>query len=310
MENEARYILVGSVIVAISLALLASLVWLAGGERIAYQHYTVYFSKESLDGLDPSSPVKIRGIKVGEVMDYAFVPGNREAVRVNIKIEPGTPIHADSHATVQRNIVTGLASIEIDNPHSDSPLMPGRATPPWPVIAEGSSDLERVTTNLTQMSDKTAELIDNLNQVLDQRNRDALAHTLDNLQQVSAQLARHSRELDDTLGSFRAAADSLTHMADDVGVTSDETRSDLKLLTHQTSHTLVQAGQALDTLQQQSVILSRELQRLTDTADYRLNQIGGDVHQGETALTGTSRRLSNPGSLIFGTGRDETAPGE
>ena len=310
MENEARYILVGSVIIAISVLLLASLVWLAGGDRVAYQHYTIYFRNESLDGLDPSSPVKLRGIRVGELTDYAFVPGSRETIRVNIKVEPDTPIHTDSLATVQRNIVTGLASIEIDNPHTDSPLLPGRRAPPWPVIAEGSSDLERVTTNITQMSDKTAELLDNFNQVLDHDNRQAFATTLQNLQRLSEQLIDNRRQLDDALVSFRSAADAMRQAADSVTATSNDARADLAHLSGQAQQALGQTDQTLTDVRQQSVVLSRQLQRLTDTANYRLNQIGGDVHQSAAAITGAGQRLSDPVSLLFGSGRDETAPGE
>ncbi len=310
MDNEARYIWVGGLLVIVSLALVASLVWLAGGESVAYQHYTIYFRHQSMDGLDVSSEVRLRGIKVGEVTDYAFVANANEAVRVNIKVDPSTPIHTNSHATVQRNIVTGIAAIELDNPDPKSPLLRTHDTPPWPVIAEGSSDFDKVTTNLSQMSNQTAQMLENVNQILDAPNRRPFAETLANLRYVSALLVAHKQALDDSLQSFRAAADALRRASDRIGTASTHVDANLALLTQSADATLNQTTHTLDSLQQQSVVVSQELQRLTDSATYHLNQIGSDVHQSARAINETGQRLSDPRGLMFGSHGAERAPGE
>ncbi len=310
MENEARYILAGSLIVAVSLLMLASLVWLAGGSRIAYAHYTIYFRNQSMDGLDINSPVKLRGIKVGEVSSYAFVPGSQDAVRVQIRINPATPIHADSRAVVDRNIVTGLAAIEITNPPSNSPLVKSTQEPPWPVIAEGSSDLEKVTTNVTQMSVKTARMLDSVNQVLSPANIDAISATLANLQKVTAALSDDRKQMGATLQSVRQAADSLNRAADSLDATSRDFDSGFASLGAQTKLSLQQSADALVTVKQQSVILSGRLQALMNTVTDRLNETASDLQQSQARFGETARRLNQPGSLIFGTGRGQPAPGE
>ena len=310
MENEARYILAGSLIVAVSLLMLASLVWLAGGSRIAYAHYTIYFRNQSMDGLDINSPVKLRGIKVGEVSSYAFVPGSQDAVRVQIRINPATPIHGDSRAVVERNIVTGLAAIEITNPPSNSPLIKAPPEPPWPVIAEGSSDLEKVTTNLTQMSIKTAHMLDSINQVLSPANISAISATLANLKDLTAALSSDRQDIRTTLVSVRQAADSFNRAADSLDATSRDFDTRFANLSTQTSLGLQQTIATFATVKQQSVILSDRMQMLMNTLTDRLNESSSDLQQSQVRLRETARHLDQPASLIFGTGHDQPAPGE
>ncbi len=310
MENEARYILAGSLIVAVSLLMLAGLVWLAGGSQIAYAHYTIYFRNQSMDGLDINSPVKLRGIKVGEVSNYAFAPGGHNAVRVDIKINPATPIHISSHAVVQRNIVTGLAAIEIDTPPGNSPLLIPGATPPWPIISEGSSDLEKVTTNLTQISQKTAQMLDGINQMLSPANLSALSTSLKNLATVSSALAANQQDMLQTLSSIHRAADSFDQTSDSLYATSEHFNQRFAGLADQTQTALQHTDLVLDSVNRQALLLSGQLQILLATSHQDMNQITNDLHQGENQLSEATRRLNQPASLIFGNGSDQTAPGE
>ena len=75
---------------AVSLMTVA-IVWLAGAaDTIAYQTYTLYFKRQSLDGLAIGSPVKMRGIKVGVVDSYRFAKGGDEAVSVTARTGQST----------------------------------------------------------------------------------------------------------------------------------------------------------------------------------------------------------------------------
>lgn len=310
MENEPRYLLVGSVMVAVMLAVVIGLVWLSGGERIAYTHYTIYFRTQSMDGLDVSSPVKLRGVVVGSVTDYAFVSGVREAVRVNIKIAPNTPIQTNCYATVQHNIVTSLAAIDLHNPDAHSPLMTPTQQAPWTVIAEGSSDFDKVTTNLSEVSNETSQALNNINQILNTHNRDAFTHTLDNLQNLSAQLAAHTNDLSASLHGVQSAAAALEQAANHISQTSTHLDEHIGQLTQDADVTLKQTTQTLNSVQQQSTAVSQSLQRVMNTANFRMNQLGSDVHQDTQVIKETGQRLSNPSELLFQNHATDHPPGE
>lgn len=312
METEARYAFVGSMVLLFTLLLIASLVWIMGGaDRVSYRHYTIYFHHQSMDGLDVNSAVKLRGVKVGVVTDFTFVAGNKEAVRVNIKLDESTPIHTNSRAYIKRNIVTGIATVEISNPDATSPLL--TAIPDqekYPVIAEGSSDLDKVTTDLSQMAQNGAQLLNRINTLLSDDNRTAIAVTLNNLQTLSTQLVNNKQEFDRAIKSFQNAADAVRSSAANFNQTTTHLDNNIQLLSDNANGTLTEATATLSDMRQQSVIISRQLQILTNTANYQINQISRDIHDSTNTITTAGQRLANPRELIFGAGKTESAPGE
>src|SRR5512139_3632337 len=124
METEGRYTLVGALVLAVIALMTLAIVWLAGAaDTIAYQTYTIYFKRQSLDGLAVGSPVKMRGIKVGVVDGYRFAEGGDEAVSVTARIDEGVPVRVGAAAYIKRNLVTGIAAVEINNGPSGSALL-------------------------------------------------------------------------------------------------------------------------------------------------------------------------------------------
>jgi phospholipid/cholesterol/gamma-HCH transport system substrate-binding protein len=312
MENDARYTLIGSIVLVIMSLLAVSLVWLMGGsDKHDYQYYSIYFHDQSMDGLDVNSAVKLRGVKVGEVADYGFIAGTNESVRVNIKLQSNTPIHVDSLAFIKRNVVTGIATVEISNPHADTPLL---TLPPqgerYPVIAEGSSAIDKVTTDLSKMAENGAQLLDKVNLLLSVENRDAVSKTLSNVQAITGQLADHKQALDGAINDFAAAAKEMKLTAANLSQVSAHADVELLSLSRKASLTLDQATLSINEVQQQSVIISKQLQTLTNTANYQIRQIGKDVRDGSDAITQTSQRYANPRDLLFNAGKAEAAPGE
>lgn len=312
MENDARYSLIGGIVLIIGLLLTVSLVWLMNGaDKTDYQNFSIYFRHQSMDGLDVNSAVKLRGVKIGVVSDYGFVTGTGEAVRANIKLNASTPIHVDSRAFIKRNVVTGIATVEITNPQADTPLLTlipqGEQ---YPVIAEGSSDLDKVTTDISKMAESGAQLLDKMNLLLDVNNRAAVAKTLDNLEQLSAQLVEHKEVLDKAIHNFNDAAVAVKLTANNFNETTSHVDAQLLTLSQKANLTLDQATASMADIQHQSVIVSQQLQILTNTANYQLKQIGKDVREGSAALTVTGQRYANPRELLFSIGKAEIAPGE
>ena len=63
MEPESRYTAIGAALLVLILALAGAAVWLTrSGARADVRHYTVYFERQSLQGLQVGSGVEMRGI--------------------------------------------------------------------------------------------------------------------------------------------------------------------------------------------------------------------------------------------------------
>ncbi|MBN9429089.1 MAG: MCE family protein [Burkholderiales bacterium] len=88
MEPEARYTLVGAVVLALVAAACVAWIWLSqGGGTASFRFYTIHFEKQSLEGLQQGSDVTMRGVKVGRVQEYSISRDNINRVDVIIRTD-------------------------------------------------------------------------------------------------------------------------------------------------------------------------------------------------------------------------------
>ena len=312
MEAEARYTLVGTIVLIASLLLVVGLLWLAGGaNRVAYRQYTIYFSHQSMDGLDIGSAVKMRGIKVGVVDSYQFAGGGQNAVRMDIKVAQDTPIRSNAEALVKRNIVTGLATIEIRNPDATSPLLtevlPNER---YPVIAEGKSDLDNVANAVSQMAENGAQVLDKMNLLLSDANRKGISDTIQNLQAISANLADNKQALNAAIKSVHDAADEFRVAGVSVTQAATSAESSIQSVGKNADGALNQATTAMENLQRQTTDVSNRLQGLAEIGTLEFTCVSRDLRSSADSVSTAGQRLSNPRGILFGTGKQQAGPGE
>ena len=96
MEPEAKYTLVGGVLLLLIALLAGALIWLKStqGERDDVP-YKIYFSKHSLEGLQIRSDVKMQGIRVGSVTGFRLSQRRPGSVEVLIRVDDAARAAAD-----------------------------------------------------------------------------------------------------------------------------------------------------------------------------------------------------------------------
>jgi len=311
METEGRYTLVGTLVLAVIALMTLAIVWLTGAaDRIAYQTYTIYFKQQSLDGLAVGSPVKIRGIKVGVVDGYRFAGGD-EAVSVTARIDEGVPVHAGAAAYIKRNLVTGIAAVEINNGPSDSALL--REIPQgerYPVIAEGSSDIDKVATALSRLALNGAQVLEKMNTLLSEDNQHAISQTLANLNELSGHLAANRQNLDAVVQGIRDAADEFRFAGASIGQAATRAEGSIVGVGNNADAALQEARVAMEKLQRDASLISGQIQQLTEAGTLEMTNVSRDVRTGAEALTTAGQRLSNPRAILFGPGQQQLGPGE
>ncbi len=312
MEAEAKYTLVGVIVLLVAALLVLGLIWLGGwADTVAYRRYTIYFNNQSMDGLDVNSAVKMRGIKVGVVSDLDLSSEARGGVRVTINVDEHTPVRQGAQAYVKRNVVTGLATLEIANGEAGAPLL--TEVPKgekYPVIAEGSSDLDKVATAVSRMAENGAEVLDRVNGVLTDENRKALSQTLVNLQDLSDYLVQNKRSVTETIAALRAAADEFRVVGANVSLVAAKAEGNIQGVSKDAAATLKQVGTAMENLQRETSAISQKLQSLSDTSGVEITAIGQDVRASTDAVTIAGRKLANPRSLLMEMGKPKPGPGE
>ncbi len=312
METEGRYTLVGTLVLVVVTLMALTAVWLSGAaDSIAYQTYTIYFKQQSLDGLAIGNPVKMRGIKVGVVDSYRFAKGGDEAVSVTARIDDGVPMHEGAVAYIKRNLVTGIASVEIRNGPSDSPALDkvpkGER---YPVIAEGSSDIDKVATALSRFAVNGALMLERMNTLLSDENQRAISQTLANVNELTAYLAANKTSLDMAVTGIRDASTGIRLAATSVSEAASNIEGRVVAVSKNADATLQEASATMGELQLGTRLISGRIQQLTETGMFEITNVSRDVRTSADAFTTAGQRLSSPRDILFGPGTQQLGPGE
>lgn len=324
MEAEAKYTYVGAVVIALIAALVLSVVWLrrAGAER-DFQRYTIYFEKQRLEGLQIGGDVELRGIKVGRVTDYSLGGDSPTAdrpnrVRVIVRIDRRAPIRANTVAVVTRNFVTGIAQVTLVTPEPPGPPIAGPPDgEPYPVIAEGQSDLDEIAGKVSLLGDMAGELLSNLNRLFTADNREALTTTLANLRDLTAGLNERLAAFDRTLNSVRQAAASVGNAGDRLATTTERAGAGFDLLIGDARRTLQRTEQAVDDLaravasiERQAQTLTRRIDRSADVLDDQLTAAVAELRISVDAAARALDQLQDPRRAVLGPDAARLGPGE
>lgn len=199
METRAAYVAVGTFVLALSIGVLIAVLWLAHAQfNEAKTRYDIYFAYVGT-GLGQGSPVRISGVTVGRVMRVGLDSDNPGRVRVTIEVNADAPIRSDSVASIEITSLTGGAAVEITPGSKSAPPIQLAGNEPYPIIWSRESDIQQLVASFPQLLNKVTDLTVRLSDTLDDKNRAALAATLDNLSRVTAVAAAHSNDIDQLL---------------------------------------------------------------------------------------------------------------
>ncbi len=210
MESKVNFALVGAFVLLLGALLIGGVLWLSSDKSYGrtYDTYLVYMS-ESVSGLSLDAPVRYRGVQVGGVRRIALAPGNPEQVQLTLDIEHGTPVKQDTVAVLRVQGLTGIAHVELSGGSRAAPPLEPAPGEKYPVISTGPSLMLRLDTAVTALLTNLNRSSESLNALLNEENRVALGHTLDNLERLSSKLAASTHALDTGLNhASRAMANT------------------------------------------------------------------------------------------------------
>lgn len=191
MENRVSYIVIGIFVFVLGLSTIGFVLWLGKyAHNEVYAYYKV-ITKDSVSGLNPKAPVKLRGVSVGEVKDIYISRENSEDVVVFIQVKEGTPIKEDTYALINLQGITGLSYIELAGGTHEAPLLKTSFKKPG-IIHTKSSMLKRVDETLSDIGKKTKQVLDRTKSVMSDEN-------LKNFEKILENLAKSTHSLNETL---------------------------------------------------------------------------------------------------------------
>jgi len=247
METRASYLLVGSFVLLIVVAVFGFVVWIAKGQIVKDTvKYQAYFST-TVTGLQVGSPVRYRGIPAGEVTEIKVSANDPNLVEVTFEIDKkkkNLVIHRYSTAVLETQGITGVAFIQIK--HNAAALQAWRqrtgdpsGIPGDPAIkkelgaryptldAEGSG-FEKILTSLPKALNQIRELAERASKLLDDENRLAIKNTLANITKMSKQLSDSSEGIDKLFKNVDKAVVSIEKAARELPPAVNDMRTGMK----------------------------------------------------------------------------------
>jgi phospholipid/cholesterol/gamma-HCH transport system substrate-binding protein len=313
MESEARYTLVGAMLVALVVAAVGAVLWLkSSGSREGVDWYTVYFQRQSLDGLQVGADVTMLGISVGKVEAYTVDRRTMNRVRVTLRVSSLTPVTPATEAIVQRNLLTGIARIALTPPAGASPALL-TAVPEgedFPVIAEGQSDLDQIADAANRVAKSGAIALDNLNEVLSVENRIAITQTLASVRDIAATVNTRLDKLDDLTVALTRTAAEVGQASRDVAEQVRNVQGAATPAVGQLEATLRDVSRTLERLERESTAVAQRVDAAIEVGTLELGATTREIRATAEILARTADQVRDPRTLLFGPSERQLGPGE
>ena len=308
METRSNYVLVGGVVIALTVALFAFVLYLAkfsGAEKAQYD----IFYRTSISGLAIGSPVQFKGVPVGQIKDIALLPRSPDAVRVRIEIKADTPILHGTTAAIEGVGFTGVSQIQLTGAMAGASPITEPGPFGVPVIPPRAGALGQLLASAPELLNNVSALTASLNELLNPANRKSLGNILINADRLTGSLADRGPEIAATIVETRAtlkqataAAAALTQLTQhaDTLMTTDAKPlvHDLTLTAAKANDTLTKldavvssAQPGIDALTTQTLPATAQLLRSAQDATDRLGAIAAKLDEDPAGALLGGRKL-------------------
>lgn len=323
MEPETRYTAIGASVLALVIAATLAFVWLSNaGQTSDFRFYTIYFERQSLEGLQVGGDVNMRGVKVGRVERYTLSPDNVNRVEVRIRVAREAPVSMNTAAVVARNLVTGLARINLETPGTPGPpLVAVTADERDPVIAEGTSNIDQIADALGRLTVQADTALSNLNRLMGSENQTAFAETLSAVRDLAAGLGQRLEQLDRIAVGVEGTANALQQtssevarqvgpLAKDASEALREAQASIQTFNRVAQNLETRLSEALGRIERDTGGLARRTDETLDIGLHELRATTEALRASVDVITRTADRLQDPKALLLGPSERQLGPGE
>ncbi len=298
METRSNQVLVGGVVLALLVATLGFILWIAqisGGDR---QRYDIFF--KAVDGLAKGSSVTFAGVPSGKVEDIHLMPDSPEFVRVRISVDDQVPVLQGTTATIAGVGFTGVSQINLDGAIKGTPPIADPGPFGVPVIPTKPGALGELLSSAPQLLEKLTKLTERLTELLSDRNQTSIAGILANVQRLSGALAERGPEISASLAQLRVtlqqAGDAADQIAKRAGTTNAMMSRDGRPLIADLRRTVASAQHTMANLDAAVTDARPGLKALSTQTVPEISQLIRDLTEMSQALSAVAGRLDSGGA--------------
>jgi phospholipid/cholesterol/gamma-HCH transport system substrate-binding protein len=222
METRSNYVMVGAVTLAMLAGMLLFTVWIAGLSNKQTKCYDIYFA-QGVSGLNKGSAVSFSGVPVGQVSKISLLPNRPEFVWVRIEVDGETPVLQGTTAEIKGVGFTGVSEIQLSGAVKGARPITQPGPQGCPVVPASSGGLGALLNSAPELIDRIQRLTERLTELLSDKNQNAIADILENIDTTSKVLAERAPDLADAMQDARAAVRQAGIAAQHVTVLTDST---------------------------------------------------------------------------------------
>jgi len=311
MEPEVRYTWIGATLVALVAALVLTVVWLRqAGTTGSDVTYEIVFARQSLEGLQVGGNVNMRGIRVGQVVSYSLSRNQGNRVNVLVRVARDTPVSTNTVAVVSRNILTGLARINLITPEPAGGPLVATAEQSYPVIREGTSTDEKIEEVANRLAESGVTALEHVGNFLDADNKQAFTDALVGVRNVTYGLEKRLDRLDQTLASVDRSVAAFGRASEGIAKSVVLMRGDFNRVATQADNTLRDVSATAGAIDQQASALVQRLDAAAGSGSLELRATTQQLRVTAELLDRTLNGVRDPRALIFGPNAAQLGPGE
>ncbi len=181
MVSKAQKIRLGIFLLTGLVFLLVLLALIAGSKMMEKRdRYFIRYDNTSVNGLQIGGQVMYNGIKIGRIEDIQIDSKDVTRVIVELTVRQGTPIKANTEATLVAVGITGLKQIELTGGTNEA-----KTIPPESYINPGKSLFDNITDKAESIANKVEVVLSNVIEITSKENQNNLKATLSNLKKIS-----------------------------------------------------------------------------------------------------------------------------
>src|SRR5689334_292977 len=298
METRSNYVMVGTVTVALLVGVLLFIVWLAGLSNKATKCYDIYFA-QGVGGLNKGSNVSFSGVPVGQITKISLLPNRPEFVWVRIEVDQQTPVLQGTTAQIHGVGFTGVSEIQLTGAERGRPPIDQMGPQGCPVIPASSGGISALLNSAPELIDRIQRLTERLTELLSDKNQNAIADILENIDATTAELRKHAPEMGDTIGEIKIASHNAGVAANNVAALSANAN---RLVTEDGRPAMQNLNKALASVQQATDNLNAMIsdarpgvQNFSKETLPEANRLVHDLRELSKSLEAVSNRVNQQG---------------
>lgn len=247
MERNANFMFVGIIAICSAIALAGFIFWLGkyGSNEEKFQGYRTYVS-ESVAGLKPSSPVRLKGIDVGFVEEVKIDGENPERILIDFKVEKTIPIKSDSVIVLNAQGIAGIGYLEIKEGTNNAPFLCDIDKSTRPILISKPSMVSVLSNKAEMILTHIDDTVLKFDRLVSENNIQNTSTSLENLSLISTELKNNRHDIT-----------ALVKGAIEVEANTSQTMSDFSALAQKSEGVLVETS----ALVQESTALVREIKQ-------------------------------------------------